>query len=302
MRMHLQLLVTATVFAACGGTRSPPPVAVAEPARPDAGVASAPDPSVDPEPVAAVPPVEPAPVASATRLAWVNPARCTSPCTYEPTDDLVRVDDRGVASPKGKHRVHRSIEEPLRDLVAAARAAGHKIKIESAFRSYADQQRVFETTKQIGRAARPGHSEHQLGTAVDFRMPTTAAIEWLGAHAAELGFALSYPEGKQRITGYRPEPWHVRFVGVELAEQLRTSNSTLEELFRAQPGLGESGDCRDCPSPSSHKACASITLAGRCDGDVLTWCYDGALATVDCAAFKLHCGSARVDGVDCMAQ
>ena len=87
------------------------------------------------------------------------------------------------------------------------------MRINSAFRSYREQARVFRTMKERGRAARPGHSEHQLGTAIDLKLPTTAAIDWLGEHAFEYGFALSYPPGKQRLTGYRPEPWHMRFVG-----------------------------------------------------------------------------------------
>ena len=137
--------------------------------------------------------------------------------------------------------------------------------------------------KERGRAARPGHSEHQLGTAIDLRLPTTAAIDWLGEHAFEYGFALSYPPGKQRLTGYRPEPWHVRFVGREIAAELHRRGGTLEELFRARPELGESGSCEDCPAAISRKACGEITAAGACEGTVLTWCYDGALAAVDCA-------------------
>ncbi|HEU0036531.1 MAG TPA: M15 family metallopeptidase [Kofleriaceae bacterium] len=257
------------------------------------------DASVRAEPIVEPPPPPP----PAPKLAWLNPARCALPCAYDPQAELVRVDDQGAASPAGAHLVHRTIEEPLRALVAAARGAGHKIRIESAFRSYDYQAKLFATTKQRGRAARPGHSEHQLGTAVDFRMPTSAAIAWLAAHAAEHGFALSYPDGKQRVTGYRPEPWHVRYVGRELADELRTSGSTLEELFRARADLGESGGCDDCALPVSQTSCGAVTDAGRCDGSVLEWCYDGALATVDCAASKQRCGRAKgAPSYDCLAR
>jgi zinc D-Ala-D-Ala carboxypeptidase len=249
------------------------------------------------------PPTEPPPTAAPQqpRLAWVNPARCAKPCTYDPQDDLVRVNEQGGLDAAGPHRVHRSIQEPVRDLVAAARAAGHKIRIESAFRSYDDQARVFKQTKQVGRAARPGHSEHQLGTAVDFRMPTSAAIRWLAEQAPARGFALSYPDGKQRTTGYRPEPWHVRFVGNEIANELSAKGSTLEELFRARPELGESGSCDDCPGTSPPLKCGDISAAGKCDGNVLKWCYDDTLATVDCAAFKQRCGRSA-DNFDCIAR
>jgi D-alanyl-D-alanine carboxypeptidase len=250
--------------------------------------AAAPSPNMPSEP----PPPEPSPP-PVERLAWVNPARCVTPCALDPQASLVRVGERGDEDPNGAHRIDRAIQAPLRELVSAAHAAGHKIKIESAFRSYEDQDRVFRQVKQKGRAARPGHSEHQLGTAVDFRMPTTAAMGWLAEHAADHGFALSYPDGKQRITGYRPEPWHVRFVGRELANELRTTGASLEELFRARPELGESGTCDDCPLPASRAgACDGITESGRCDGTVLHWCYAGVLATVDCAASKQRCGRA----------
>jgi zinc D-Ala-D-Ala carboxypeptidase len=271
--------------------RRPPPSSELAPATPpDAADLAG---SVESPPTATSLPPQP-------RLAWVNPARCATPCAYDPQDDLVRVDDQGGLDAAGKHRVHRSIQEPVRDLVSAARAAGHKIRIESAFRSYDDQARVFKQTKQVGRAARPGHSEHQLGTAVDFRMPTTAAIQWLAERAPARGFALSYPDGKQRTTGYRPEPWHVRFVGNEIANELTAKGMTLEELFRSRPELGESGSCDDCPG-TARVTCGDITAAGKCDGTVLKWCYDGTLATVDCAAFKHRCAR-TADNFDCIAR
>jgi hypothetical protein len=213
------------------------------------------------------------------------------------------VDIRGALDPAGRYFVDRAVQEPLQSLVTDAQKAGHKIRIESAYRSYDDQMRVFRETKQVGRAARPGHSEHQLGTAIDFRMPTTAAIDWLAEHAPEHGFVLSYPNGKQRITGYRPEPWHVRFVGQQLADELRGNGEILEELFRTRPELGESGNCDDCPQPASRSLCGHIDAAGSCDGSVLLWCYDDALASVDCGASKQRCGRAKgTDVYDCLAK
>ncbi len=237
---------------------------------------------------------------AAPRLAWVNPARCLAACAFDPGAALVRLDDGGAPSPRGKHRVEATAAAALADLMAAARAAGHAVHINSTYRSYQDQTRVFRTMKERGRAARPGHSEHQLGTAIDLRLPTTAAIDWLAAHAFEHGFALSYPAGKQRLTGYRPEPWHVRFVGRDVADELHRRGWTLEELFRARPALGESGGCADCPAAISRRACGAVTAAGACQGTVLTWCYDGALAAVDCAVSEQTCGAATATGpADC---
>ncbi len=225
-----------------------------------------------------------------TRLPWVNPARCLPTCAHDPSPSLIRLNDRGEEDEKGRHRVVREVREPLQSLLREARSQGHALKIESAYRSYEDQVRVFSTIKEVGRAARPGHSEHQLGSVIDLRIPTGAAIEWLASHAADFGFALSYPAQKQRITGYRPEPWHIRFVGKDLARRVRDDKLALEEVFRQHKELGESGDCGDCPSPISHASCGDVPASGRCEKTVLLWCYDGALAAVDCASSGQICG------------
>jgi hypothetical protein len=231
----------------------------------------------------------------------VNPARCLASCTYDPAAALVRVNDGGERDGRGRHRVAKAAQPALRDLIDAARAAGHLIKISSAFRSYRDQARMFETTKEPGRAARPGHSEHQLGTAIDLRLPTSAAITWLADEAPGFGFALSYPDGRQRVTGYRPEPWHVRFVGRDLAETIHSSGATVEETLRARPELGESGGCEDCPLDASRARCGDVTSTGFCQGSLLTWCYEGALATVDCAVSGQRCArSPRTGEPDCL--
>lgn len=238
------------------------------------------------------------------RLPWVNPARCLPSCAFDPSaaDGLVPVNSKGDDDLRGRVRIGKEIVEPLRALLQAALQAGHALRIESAYRSYKEQERLFATIKEAGRAARPGHSEHQLGTTVDLRLPTGAAITWLAGHAAEHGFVLSYPAGKQRITGYRPEPWHIRFVGRELAKALVERGLTLEEAFRDKPELGESGSCGDCPSPASQATCGAVTEAGECRGSVLFWCYDGALASVDCATSGERCGAERPGGeASCLA-
>ena len=88
-------------------------------------------------------------------------------------------------------------------------------------------------------SARPGHSEHQLGTALDFRSaddPTppwqlddfadTAAGGWLHDHAWEYGFVLSYPKGASAETCYAYEPWHYRYVGRDIAAAIHASGQT----------------------------------------------------------------------------
>jgi D-alanyl-D-alanine carboxypeptidase len=222
-------------------------------------------------------------------IAWVNPARCAVPCTFDPGPALVRIDDDGKLAPAGAHRVDASVVEPLGRLLAAAAAAGYQVRVESAFRSYEEQAELFRTTRQIGRAARPGHSEHQLGTAIDLDLPTKHAVAWLAAHATDHGFVVSYPPDKHRITGYRPENWHVRHVGAELAAELARSGATLEELLQAHPERGRSSDCGDCPVEASRAPCDGLGAGGRCRGDVLEWCYDGTVAVVHCGAMHRSC-------------
>jgi zinc D-Ala-D-Ala carboxypeptidase len=135
----------------------------------------------------------------------------------------------------------------LAALRAEARAVGYPLVILSAYRSYALQVDTFDYWTRVGgyqqalrTSARPGHSEHQLGTAIDFGdgmaapweyddWATTAAGTWLAAHAAEHGFVMSFPKGKTRVTCYHYEPWHYRWVGKDLAQTIIESRLTLRE-------------------------------------------------------------------------
>lgn len=225
------------------------------------------------------------------KLVWVNPSRCLPVCIGTTNLPLVRVNGSAVPDPSGKFRIETVAVAPTLNLLAAARQAGHRLQLKAAIRSYGDQAFVFGKYKEKGRAARPGHTEHQIG-AIDLTLPSDAAIKWLAENAHRHGFTLSYPPGKQRVTGYRYEPWHVRFVGVQLAAELFERKITLEEWFREHPDAGESGDCGNCPLPISRASCGKITPEGECHGSVLAWCYDGALAEVDCGVSGERCGRA----------
>jgi D-alanyl-D-alanine carboxypeptidase len=92
-------------------------------------------------------------------------------------------------------------------------------------------------------SARPGHSEHQLGLAADFSVKgqgcvimvcfgKTEAGIWLAENVHQYGFVLRYPKGYKPITGFQYEPWHFRYVGVELATEMKTKGiKTLEEFW-----------------------------------------------------------------------
>ena len=125
----------------------------------------------------------------------------------------------------------------------AAAQEGLNIYLSSGFRSYNDQAQIYNNyCNRDGQAladtysARPGYSEHQTGLAIDVNqiddsfIGTPEAI-WLENHCHEFGFILRYPQGKQDITGYQYESWHIRYVGTDLATQIHNSGLTLEEYF-----------------------------------------------------------------------
>ena len=148
-------------------------------------------------------------------------------------------------------RLRRDAAEHLGRLVEAAARDGEELVVASAYRSYEEQQVSHERLQSVygaganGMSAMPGHSQHQLGTAVDFTnaavgyqvwMPfgETTAYWWLQHHAQEYGFVLGYPKGKEEVTGYQWEPWHYRYVGVQSAQRLEKSNLSLQEFLERE--------------------------------------------------------------------
>lgn len=149
----------------------------------------------------------------------------------------------------GPQEVVEGILPDLLALLEAASEAGHLVAVVSSYRSYETQRNTFDyhvnefgLQEALRVSARPGHSEHQLGTTVDFSS-TAVGYElveafgstpeglWLAEHAHEYGFILSYPEGKEAVTGYVYEPWHFRWIGRELAAEVRASGLTLGQFL-----------------------------------------------------------------------
>ncbi len=185
---------------------------------------------------------------------WVvsNKLRPLQPLGFAPTD---------LVMPEG---VENEFTQPLREpaaraaeaFIAGAADAGLDVRIISAYRDYATQVSLYDSyVARDGQeaadtySARPGFSEHQTGLVIDLDdhgdcylsacFGDTPAGVWLAEHAAEYGFLVRYPDGKQEVTGFMPEPWHFRFVGPDLAQHLRdTGVTTLEEFFGlpAAPG------------------------------------------------------------------
>ncbi len=158
------------------------------------------------------------------------------PRSYYPTD-LVST---GLS---GGGFVRRIALADLRAMDRAARLGGARFAVVSAFRSYSRQALMFNTrVALVGRAvalrtvARPGHSEHQLGTAIDFRsydgrtpFATTRAGGWMKANAWKYGWLMSYPSGKAALTCYSYEPWHYRYVGRTVARLIHVSGLTVRQ-------------------------------------------------------------------------
>ncbi len=150
--------------------------------------------------------------------------------------------------------------QALGKMVKAMLAEGLAPTVLSSYRSYfeqavAHQRWVVEDPSNANEvSALPGHSEHQLGTAVDFGSPAMPALTgsttdpfsplfagtaeglWLEQHAFEYGFSMSSPQGAEMLTGLAYEPWHYRYVGVEMATYLHASGYFLDEyLLKVRP-------------------------------------------------------------------
>jgi LAS superfamily LD-carboxypeptidase LdcB len=141
--------------------------------------------------------------------------------------------------------------ENLKYLFFWADKEGVTLSIRSAYRSYATQKGLFEDyasrygPEEANRfSAKPGQSEHQLGTTVDFGGTTTDFTaefantdqgQWLAANAHRFGFAMSYPEGMEGVTGYIFEPWHYRYIGIKEALKWKMSGMPLNKYLEIQP-------------------------------------------------------------------
>ena len=172
----------------------------------------------------------------------VNKQRPLNPNDYAPSD----------LTPVGNGQTMRvEAASALTKMFSDAKAAGYSLVAQSAYRSYATQVNTYNSeVKAYGQAqadtesARPGYSEHQTGWAVDIGAPgcyldcfgTKPDSKWVLDNAYKYGFILRYPSDKSDITGYRNEPWHFRYVGLDLATEMHNQKiETLEEFFGLPP-------------------------------------------------------------------
>jgi LAS superfamily LD-carboxypeptidase LdcB len=174
------------------------------------------------------------------------------PSTYAPTD-LVVVGDSVIR--RGNNYYLRSIViNDLRDMVNQAKSDGIDLSIVSAYRSYNTQVNTYNYwVSYYGNcvdcadkvSARPGHSQHQLGTTIDFSsnevsdklgkvFSDTNASRWLVENAYRYGFVIGYPQGYESITGYSYESWHYRYIGKSNAQEMKNSGNILEIYLRGK--------------------------------------------------------------------
>jgi len=177
----------------------------------------------------------------------VNKQHPLSPIDYEPTD-LTRV-DVAYASEEAPRLRREAASAVERMFAAFHEETGEVMLSRSAYRSHDDQadtyarfesalgsEAVDETT------ARPGYSEHQTGLAIDVGsddatcasrdcFAATVQAQWLAKSAWEYGFIIRYPAGQASVTGYSYEPWHLRYLGTDLAKTIHFGYGSLEEYY-----------------------------------------------------------------------
>ena len=262
------ILVGGSVAPAMAATPSPTPSAVADPIG---AVGSTAAPTVSPAPIASGEPTPTAtptptptatPTASPTQTPPVLCGVCFNPAAYSLTKAsslwVVANKQRPLNPITYKPSIGYFKGVPVAKVTAAAltqmaagmlKAKAGTLLLNSGYRSFETQTAVHD--RQVARlglragealAARPGYSEHQTGLAADVSaagqgctiqvcFANTKAGKWLAANAWQYGFILRYPSGQTATTGYQFEPWHFRFVGIDLATEMKSQNISVLEKF-----------------------------------------------------------------------
>jgi D-alanyl-D-alanine carboxypeptidase len=180
--------------------------------------------------------------------AVVNKGRVL-PAGYEPGDLVAPGIPLRLSSTTSEMHLRREAASALELMAAGAKASGANLMLASGYRSYSVQSAVYNSevknygTAQANReSAQPGHSEHQTGLAADLEpadrscevtdcFADTVEGKWLAANAYKYDFIIRYQKNNETLTGYRYEPWHIRYIGKDLAAQINASGQTLEQFF-----------------------------------------------------------------------
>ena len=169
---------------------------------------------------------------------------------YEP-NDLVELDSKYVAPTCDHPQLRKVAANALVKMIKDAKKEGMHLLLNSGYRSYEEQEKIYQDTEQkYGGAyaaeyvATPGASEHQTGLGIDMTAQSvvdkqrlvfgdTVEYKWVVENCAKYGFIVRFTEGTDGITGISHEPWHLRYVGKDLAKKLYNDGDwiTLEEYF-----------------------------------------------------------------------
>mgnify|MGYP001009893472 CR=1 FL=1 len=180
---------------------------------------------------------------------WIVNKKRPLPTGYVPRDLAVPSVSLRLAASSEQMQLSKQVIPSLEALFQAAKDAGVPLTLASGYRSEAYQRSLYNGyVARDGQAAadrysaKPGTSEHQTGLAFDVCVQgsscdltkafgETPTGQWVAEHAHEYGFIVHYQNGKEASTGYDYEPWHLRYVGNELAGELYKTGQTLEEFF-----------------------------------------------------------------------
>jgi D-alanyl-D-alanine carboxypeptidase len=168
---------------------------------------------------------------------------------YKP-DDLTKIKDYVPDRSETTRYLRAKAADAFHQMVDKAAQDGVELKMTTAYRSYDFQKILFDSyvqkegeEKANTFSAKPGQSEHQTGLAVDVSSPSvdyqlsddygkTKEGKWISDEAYRFGFILRFPKGKEDITGYQYEPWHLRYVGLTAAKEIHEEGLTLEEYLQ----------------------------------------------------------------------
>ncbi|SFA49076.1 D-alanyl-D-alanine carboxypeptidase [Anoxybacillus pushchinoensis] len=173
------------------------------------------------------------------------------PSDYKPADLVIpNVPFTFKETNVEKRYMRAEAAKALEAMFTAAKKQQIMLYAVSGYRSYERQQQLFSSEvqrlgeeKAVVAVAMPGRSEHQTGLAIDITSPSvqyaitpafgdTLEGKWVAEHAHEFGFIIRYPKGKEHITKYQYEPWHLRYVGEKAAKVIYEKQITLEEYFQ----------------------------------------------------------------------
>jgi len=168
--------------------------------------------------------------------------------SYYVPDDLVELNVKFVSKNNKNRLLDKEAATNLEDMFEDAKNDGIHLLAVSGYRSYDYQKNLYNNkVRNLGKAeadkysAPPGASEHQTGLAIDILsrehtkltegFKNTKAYKWMCENIHKYGYIIRYQEGKEDITGYQFEPWHLRYVGQDLATELKDLDITLEEYY-----------------------------------------------------------------------